>query len=131
MFKKLAILFGVAFVLVGVSRFVPASAPQHSDGILYLLGLFMVGTIHNVIHLLSGIAALITGFTSEKYAKSYFQIFGIVYGLVTVVGFIQQTTRLGIFPINMTDNFLHLVLSVVILTIGFDLKESRAKAAIH
>lgn len=125
MFKKLAILFGVVLVLVGILGFVPALAPKGSDGMRYLLGLFMVGTVHNVIHLLSGVAALIARFTSEKYAKSYFQVFGIVYGLVTVIGFIQQTTVLGLFPIDLADNFLHLVLSAVILFIGFGLKSSR------
>jgi preprotein translocase subunit Sss1 len=125
MFKKLAILFGVVFVLVGILGFVPALAPRGSDGMRYLLGLFMVGTVHNLIHLLSGVAALIAGFTSEKYAKYYFQIFGIVYGLVTVIGFIQQTTVLGLFPIDLADNFLHLALSAVILFVGFGLKSSK------
>lgn len=122
MIKKLAILFGAVFVIVGLLGFVPALSPVHSDGMHYLLGLFMVGGIHNAIHLLSGIAALAAAFTSEKYAKLYFQIFGAVYGLVTIVGFIQKTTVLGIFPVNMADNFLHLVLAVVILGIGFGVK---------
>lgn len=125
MFRKLAISFGAVFILVGILGFVPALAPRESDGMRYLLGLFMVGTVHNLIHLLSGVAALIAGFTSEKYAKSYFQIFGIVYGLVTVIGFIQQTTVLGLFPIDLADNFLHLALSAVILFVGFGIKSSR------
>lgn len=129
MFKKLAILFGVVFVLVGILGFVPALAPRGTDGMRYLLGLFMVGTVHNLIHLLSGVAALIAGFTSEKYAKYYFQIFGIVYGLVTVIGFIQQTTVLGLFPIDLADNFLHLALSAVILFVGFGLKSPKQMKA--
>lgn len=124
MFRKLAILFGIVFIAVGVLGFVPALAPRQSDGMRYLLGLFMVGTVHNLIHLLSGAAALAGAAVSEKYAKLYFQGFGVVYGLVTVVGFIQGNTVLGIIPVNAADNFLHLVLSVAILAIGFGLKAS-------
>lgn len=127
MFKKLATLFGIVFILVGILGFIPALAPRHSDGMRYLLGLFMVGGIHNIIHLLSGVGALFGAFRSEKYARMYFQIFGSVYGLVTIIGFVQKTTVLGIFDINTADNFLHLVLAVVILAIGFGLKETSSK----
>ena len=64
MLKKLALMFGFVFVLVGILGFIPAAAPQHSDGMHYLLGLFMVGGVHNVVHLLSGIVALWAGMTS-------------------------------------------------------------------
>jgi hypothetical protein len=122
MFKKLAILFGAVFLLVGILGFVPALSPEHSDGMRYLLGLFMVGGIHNAIHLLSGVAALAGAFTSEKAAKLYFQVFGAVYAVVTIVGFIQKTTVLGIIDVNKADNFLHLVLAIAIGGIGFGLK---------
>jgi hypothetical protein len=95
----------------------------------YLLGLFMVGGVHNFIHLLSGIAALLGALKSEKYAKLYFMIFGSVYALVTIIGFIQKTTVLGIFDVNLADNFLHLGLAVVISSIGFGLKLPSTPAA--
>jgi hypothetical protein len=127
MFKKLAVLFGAVFVLVGILGFVPALSPMHSDGMRYLLGIFMVGGIHNAIHLLSGLAALAGAFTSEKYAKLYFQVFGSVYAVVTLVGFIQKTTVLGIFHVNTADNFLHLGLALAIGGIGFGLKTHATK----
>ncbi|MGC1177069.1 MAG: DUF4383 domain-containing protein [Candidatus Saccharimonadales bacterium] len=122
MIKNLAILFGVVFLLVGFLGFIPALSPEHSDGMRYLLGIFMVGGVHNIIHLLSGALALAGGMSSEKYAQLYFRVFGSVYALVTVVGFIQKTTVLGIFHVNTADNFLHLVLAVAILGVGFGVK---------
>jgi hypothetical protein len=122
MIKKLSLLFGVVFVLVGILGFIPALSPLHSDGMRYLLGLFMVGGVHNAIHLLSGVAALAGGLSTEKYAQLYFRVFGSVYGLVTIVGFIQKTTVLGIFHVNTADNFLHLGLAIAILGIGFGLQ---------
>lgn len=129
MFKKLATLFGIVFVVVGILGFIPALSPMHGGGMRYLLGLFMVGGVHNIIHLLSGIAALVAAGISEKYAQLYFRIFGVVYALVTITGFIQKTTVLGIIDVNTADNFLHLGLAVVILAIGFGLKDRTELAA--
>jgi hypothetical protein len=128
MFKKLGLLFGVVFVLVGVLGFIPSFAPLHSDGMRYLLGLFMVGGVHNAIHLLSGVAALIGAAKSEKAAQLYFKVFGSVYLLITVVGFIQKTTVLGIIHVNTADNFLHLGLGIAIAGIGFLLKPTVSTA---
>jgi hypothetical protein len=122
MIKNLAFLFGAVFLLVGILGFIPAVTPMHSDGMRYLLGLFMVGGVHNAVHLLSGVAAIAGGLASEKYAQLYFRVFGSVYLLVTIVGFIQKTTVLGLFHVNTADNFLHLVLAVVILAVGFGVK---------
>ncbi len=126
MIKTLAMVFGAVFLLVGILGFIPAATPDDK-----LLGLFMVGGIHNVIHVLSGALAIAGAMTSEKYAQLYFRVFGSVYALVTVVGFIQKDSVLGIFPINTADNFLHLVLAVAILAVGFavPLSGDSAKAA--
>ncbi|MBC7546355.1 DUF4383 domain-containing protein [Candidatus Saccharibacteria bacterium] len=38
MLKKLALVFGVVFILVGLLGFVPGITTSHSDGMKYLLG---------------------------------------------------------------------------------------------
>ena len=122
MLRKLAIVFGVVFVVVGLGGFIPGLTTTDNEGMKLLLGLFMVGTIHNIIHLASGAAALLAS-KSGAYSKLYFQVFGAVYALVTLVGFIQGDTVLGLIHVNTADNFLHLALAVVILGIGFGVKE--------
>ncbi len=122
MLKKAALLFGAVFVLIGVLGFVPALAPKDSMGMPLLLGLFMVGAVHNLIHLLSGVAALAAGYSSEAYAKLYFKIFGVVYAVVTVVGFVQKDTVLGLIHVNLADNLLHLAIAVAALALGFGMK---------
>jgi hypothetical protein len=117
MIQKLAWIFGAVFVLVGVLGFVPALTP---DG--YLLGIFEVDTLHNVIHLLSGILALGAAWTGA-YARLYFQVFGVVYGAVTVVGFLQGDTVLGLFTVNVADHFLHFAIAAAALYAGFMMKE--------
>lgn len=117
MLKNLAYVFGAVFLLIGVLGFVPGVT---TDG--HLLGIFDVSPLHNIIHLASGIAALALGSGGEKSAQLYFRVFGLVYGLVTVVGFIQGTTVLGLIGVNMADNLLHLAISAVSLYAGFGIK---------
>ena len=112
--QKAAKLFGIGFILIGVLGFVPGVTTD--DGLL--LGIFQVDAIHNVIHLLSGIVALICA-GSFGASKSYFKIFGVVYALVTIIGFANGESILGIFSINGADNLLHLVIAVVALYYGF------------
>lgn len=111
--QKLAKLFGVVFLAIGILGFVPGIT---SDG--YLLGIFEVDTIHNIIHILSGIFALIFAKDAMK-AKLYFKVFGVVYAVVTIVGFLHGSSVLGLIGVNLADNLLHLAIAVVALIVGF------------
>lgn len=112
--KKAAITFGIVFVVVGILGFIPAFTPNG-----YLLGIFEVNGAHNAIHLLSGIAALLAAGT-YKYARLYFQVFGIVYGLVTLVGiFTGDHPLFGVVAHNVPDIFLHALITAAALYLGF------------
>jgi hypothetical protein len=118
MLKKMAVVFGVVFLLIGVLGFVPGAT---RDG--HLLGIFHINTAHNIVHLLSGAVALLAGLTSEKYSQWYFRLFGIVYGLVAVLGFFYQDRPiLGLIANNMADVWLHIAITVVALYLGFAAK---------
>jgi hypothetical protein len=112
--QKAAKWFGIVFIAIGVLGFIPGVTNAEGN----LLGLFRVDAIHNVIHLLSGIVALLCA-GSVRAAKGYFKIFGVVYGLVTVLGFLNGTSILDIFAINGADNILHLLITAVALYFGF------------
>jgi hypothetical protein len=115
MAKTIAIVFGVVFLLIGVLGFVPAAAPNEM-----LLGIFHVNAAHNVVHLLSGAVALWAGMTSLSASKLYFKIFGIVYALVAVLGFMQgEGMLLGLISNNMADVWLHVGIAAVSLIVGF------------
>lgn len=111
--QKAAKWFGIVFILVGVLGFIPGIT---SNGML--LGIFEVDALHNVIHLLSGIIALLCA-GSMKGAKTYFKIFGVVYALVTVLGFLGSGSVLGLIMVNGADNVLHLLIAIIALALGF------------
>jgi hypothetical protein len=113
--KTAAIIFGIIFLLVGLLGFIPAVAPNHM-----LLGIFHVNPAHNVVHLLSGAVALACGLAGIGAARLYFRIFGVVYGLVAVLGFVQgDTLLLGLISNNRADVWLHVVIAAASLALGF------------
>lgn len=110
-------VFGIVFLAIGILGFVPGIT---SNG--HLLGIFHVDAMHNIVHLLSGIIALVVAFKSDAAAKMYFRIFGVIYLLVAILGFINGSSVLGLIGVNMADNLLHLVIAAVALWIGFGMK---------
>jgi len=120
MVKTAAILFGIFFIVAGIGGFFPALTP---DGKLF--GLFMVDTIHNLVHLASGIVAMLCAFAGPGASRKYFQIFGLVYGLVAALGFYyQDNPLLGMMAHNRTDIWLHVAISLVSLFLGFVAKDT-------
>jgi len=122
MLKTAAIVFGIAFLLAGVLGFVPGITNDQM-----LLGIFHVNPAHNVVHLLSGAVALWAGFTSVAYARIYFRVFGVVYALVAIIGFMDTDGMLlGLISNNRADAWLHVAIAVVSLVLGFAVKDEGA-----
>lgn len=118
MVRTMAQVFGWVFIVIGVLGFVPGVTTE--DGLL--LGLFQVDTIHNLIHLVSGAAALYAA--SVGAARKYFQIFGVIYALIAVLGFFYGDSELlGFIAHNTADTWLHVVIAVVALYLGFGTKD--------
>ena len=111
--KPLTWVLGVVLTLVGVAGF-------FVDGGMLLY--FEVDPIHNVIHILSGVLAIGAVSMSEAYAALYLKVFGAVYALVAVLGFVMGGDILGIFMVNMADNYLHAAIALVSLVVGFSAK---------
>ena len=115
--QKAATTFGVVFILVGILGFIPAFTP---DG--HLLGIFAVNGVHNAIHLLSGIAALALSRT-HKNARLYFQVFGVVYGLVTLLGLFYGDSAI-LVVLRITSQIYSCTLSLLQLRYTLDLQQS-------
>ncbi len=83
-----------------------------------LLGIFEVNGIHNLIHIATGLLLLAVA-PKRATAKTGVLAFGVVYGLVTVIGLIDGETVLGLIPVNAADNVLHIALTVAALLAAF------------
>ena len=115
MLTKSAITFGIVFLIIGVLGFFPGATPNGM-----LLGLFHVNPAHNWVHILSGLIALGCASAGVYASRMYFQIFGVIYGLVAVLGlFTGQGYVLGFLANNGADVVLHLAIAVVALYLGF------------
>lgn len=115
MLRTAAKVFGYIFLAIGILGFIPGITTDH-----HLLGIFHVNATHNIIHLLSGAAALWAARTSTAASRLYFQVFGVVYALVTVLGFFYgDRPLLGFIAHNTADLLLHLVLAAAFLYLGF------------
>jgi hypothetical protein len=123
MLKTAAITFGVIFLALGVLGFIPAVAPGGM-----LLGLFEVGPMHNLVHLATGAVALAVGFASQRASRLYFQIFGVIYGLVALLGFFYgDAPLLGLMAHNWGDVWFHVIVAAVSLYLGFGYREHSAR----
>lgn len=113
--KIIAVIFGVVFLVIGILGFIPQALVGQN-----LFGLFHVNAAHNIVHLMSGIVALWCGLSSERASRIYFQVFGIVYGIVALLGiYYQNQDILGVVANNVHDIWLHAVIAAVALYLGF------------
>ncbi|TSC79650.1 MAG: conserved membrane protein of unknown function [Candidatus Peregrinibacteria bacterium Gr01-1014_25] len=113
--QNLCWLLGIVLVAVGVLGFVLPSP---------LLGYFEVDTLHNVVHLVSGLIGLWAASQGVATSRLFLLIFGVVYGAVTVIGFAMGGSILGLFMVNMADNYLHAVIAAVCLGFGFNMSKA-------
>lgn len=112
-------VLGIVFVVVGLLGF-------FNDPVL---GIFEVDGLHNLIHLAAGVLALVAVGMGESTMRLYARVFGGVYLLVGVVGFVMPGDMiLGLFEANMADDVLHLALGAVLLYVGFMMKSERMVA---
>jgi hypothetical protein len=118
MAKTIAKILGVVFILVGLAGFAMPG----------LLGTHLTMT-HNLVHLISGAIALYFGFAgSLSGARLFCIIFGIVYALLGVCGFVlgrgnpdnmfDGLAALGLH-LGTMDHIVHILLGVLFLIGGF------------
>jgi len=114
---SVAWVFAASFYIAGVIGFVP-------NPLLGSHGLFVTNTAHNLVHLLTGVGFTIVALTGLKASAVFMQVFGVIYALTGVIGFLAtghdgDAHLLGLVHINTLDNLLHMGLGVVIGAAGW------------
>jgi hypothetical protein len=123
-----AYVVGVAFLVPGVLGFIPgittnfgdlSFAGHHSDARLF--GLFQVSILHNIVHLLFGVVGLAMARTFNG-ARSYLIGGAIIYLVLWIYGLlVSDTSSANFVPVNTADDWLHLLLGLAMLALGFAL----------
>lgn len=126
--RTFALVFGIAFLLIGISGFIPGLLqPLHEghpplsvdSGYGQVFGLFPVNVLHNIVHLLFGVWGLAAS-RSLGGSKGYGKSVAIIYGLLTVAGLIPGlSTMFGLVPLYGNDVWLHLLLAAVAAYFGW------------
>ena len=136
MANRIATILGIGFLLVGLLGFVMPG----------LLGAHL-SIAHNLVHIVSGAAALWLGLKgSPQAAKTFCVVFGAVYLLLGVAGFVAGTdaspstgiphgndTRMlkvipGQLEFGTVDHVIHVLLGAVFLAGGLATRRLTAKA---
>jgi len=115
MANKVCTIVGVVFLLVGILGFVMPG----------LLGAHL-SMAHNIVHLVSGVLALYIGLKgSAGAAKTFCLVFGVVYLLLGIVGFVAGTGAdrmlvviAGQLELGTVDHAIHILLGIVFLVGG-------------
>jgi Domain of unknown function (DUF4383) len=128
--QKAAAIVGVVFLLVGVlgpgitTNFGDLSFAGHNSD-AKLFGLFQVSILHNIVHLLFGIAGLAMARTAAQ-ARTYLVFGGAIYLVLFVYGLIVgQESAANFVPVNTADDFLHLILGIGMAGLGLVLTRDR------
>ena len=110
---------GAVFLLVGILGFIPGITTNYESlgmaghgSEALLLGIFQVSILHNLVHLLFGVAGILMARTRTQ-SRNFLLYGGIVYLALWLYGLvIGHDTPANFIPVNNADNWLHLVLGL-------------------
>lgn len=113
-----SLVFGATLLLVGILGFAADSSfGTGTDVEGSNLIAFEVNGWHNLVHIASGLVGLAL-FRSPGGARTFALGFGAVYAVVTLWGFVDGNSVLGLLPVNAADNLLHLAIAVAGIAAG-------------
>ena len=117
--QKVGLAFGVVYILVGLLGFLLAGGAEFigEEGEL-LLGIFEVNGLHNIVHLLIGVALAGAAMSGAAASRSANMTVGVVYLLLGIVGWFINDTALDIVALNAADHVLHLLSGILLIAVA-------------
>ena len=123
--RLVAYVLGAVYLIVGVVGFAVTSDFVNKNTDKKLLGLFEINGLHNVVHVLIGVALLAAARAGYRAARSMNITVGAVYLLVGIIGLFiaNDTSSANILSLNGGDNVLHIGSALVLLAVGLSEKD--------
>ena len=131
--KAAAAAVGAVFLLVGVLGFIPGITTDYDsmkfadhDSGAQLLGVFQVSILHNIVHILFGVAGLAAAREARLVPPFLFGS-AAIYAVLTVYGIVvDKESSANFVPLDSADNWLHLVLTVALAGLGLFIRQQLA-----
>lgn len=123
--RTVAMVVAATFLLVGILGFIPGVTTNY-DAMQFaghgsdakLLGVFQVSVLHNIVHLLFGVAGLVLARRADT-ARAFLIGGGAIYLLLLLYGLvIDHDSNANFVPLNTADNWLHMALGVGMIALG-------------
>ena len=120
----------MVFLLVGVLGFIPGITSNYDtlqfagpESEAQLLGLFQVSILHNIVHLLFGVAGVAMAKTATG-AYNFLLWGGVIYAVLFIYGLIiPHDSAANFVPLDAADNILHLGLAVGMIALALALRD--------
>jgi hypothetical protein len=108
-------LIGAVLLVAGIIGFFYSASFGSPGSVDAVLGILDVNAWHNLVHILSGVVGLLAYSAGARASRTYALVFGAVYLVVAIWGFIigNHESILGFIPVNTEDNILHLILALL------------------
>lgn len=110
MAKTYTLILGAVLLLIGIMGYVKGGTEMYGFGLT---------PTHNLIHVLTGAAAIASALAGMKFTRWFCLLFGAIYGLVAIAGFLNVPTIVQMLNLTMADNILHLVVALSALYVGY------------
>ncbi|HEX2258752.1 MAG TPA: DUF4383 domain-containing protein [Actinomycetota bacterium] len=127
--RTYALVFGIAYLAVALLEVILGSGGLTVGDAVIL----RVTPVQNAIHWIVGLVVLGSFFAGEAAARTVAQAIGIVFVIVTALGFVARdlTGQLLGFdgPLPWTYNIVHLATAVVALFAGFAAERAYSRTA--
>ena len=129
MAKRFSTIYGAMFVIVGIMGFL-------DNPLIGEHGFFMTNAAHDWTHMLLGVVLLWAGQRNERTAYGSLMGIGALYALLALMGYATagaegHTMLLGLVHINGNDNWLHVLLAVVLIASALSTRRHVRTVAAH
>jgi hypothetical protein len=128
------LVYGAVSLLIGILGFIPGITTNYGDldfagddSGAELLGIFQVSILHNLVHVVFGLAGLALARTWDG-SRAFLIGGGVVYlGLWLYGLLVDKDSGANFIPFNTADDWLHFTLGVTMILFGFLLSRSERR----